>query len=626
MINLYHQDCVAWLTEYAAKIEAGEAEPFDSCCTDPPYHLVSIVKRFGKQGSAAVKVPEGGTGAYARASKGFMGKEWDGGDVAFRVETWRAVFDCLKPGAHLVAFSGTRTYHRMATAIEAAGFEVRDMLSWNFGTGFPKSHNITKALLASGLACDCPGTIVSHHHVSSENLRDLQAGLAAHDALPVDAESDMREEVLGAVDRDEASGPISESAAVIPMRDVRDANSPSAVASGADSECLLQRILPVENVCGTAAADGGQHEGAEAGTAIRGEKPGLEGRRDAQAPEGELQGRPLCASGGVGEADGTEGRLHHGASARDGADVRIPDDTDGSSQSHRPQPGEQSPEQPGNVADERGPQAWRGWPVCSGCGKPVVPEGFGTALKPAHEPICLARKPLSEKSVAANVLRWGTGAINIDGCRIEGKPKTTHKDGNKRGKPGIIYGAGKGLPEAEYPGADGRFPANLAHDGSEEVLGAFPHSESPKPHKTKRSPGLGGYDGFPNGNEEVVIGRGDSGSAARLFYTAKAGVLDRLGTSHATVKPVDIMRWLARMITPPGGHILEPFAGSGTTGIAAMAEGFACTMIELEADHVADIERKLAFLRGEGATKLQEHRRNRETKTIDDLPLFGDGE
>jgi site-specific DNA-methyltransferase (adenine-specific) len=111
MINLHHASCIDWLSSYDGPL-------FDACVTDPPYHLTSIVKRFGGKNPAEAKV--GATGAYARASKGFMGKEWDGGDIAFRPETWRAVYDALKPGAHLVAFSGTRTYHRMACAIEDA--------------------------------------------------------------------------------------------------------------------------------------------------------------------------------------------------------------------------------------------------------------------------------------------------------------------------------------------------------------------------------------------------------------------------------------------------------------------------------------------------------------------------
>ena len=112
----------------------------DSIVTDPPYHLTSIVKRFGKEGSAPAQ--EGTDGAFARASKGFMGKEWDGGDIAFRPETWELALKLLKPGGYILAFSASRNYHRMAVAIEDAGFEIRDQMMWLYGSGFPKSLNL----------------------------------------------------------------------------------------------------------------------------------------------------------------------------------------------------------------------------------------------------------------------------------------------------------------------------------------------------------------------------------------------------------------------------------------------------------------------------------------------------
>ena len=131
----------------------------DSCVTDPPYHLTSIVQRFGAEDAAPpifkqkyphgcnFKIENGGTGAaFARMSKGFMGKVWDGGSIAFDPETWRAVYRVLKPGAHLIAMGGTRTYHRMACAIEDAGFEIRDSIMWVYGSGFPKSHDVSKGI------------------------------------------------------------------------------------------------------------------------------------------------------------------------------------------------------------------------------------------------------------------------------------------------------------------------------------------------------------------------------------------------------------------------------------------------------------------------------------------------
>lgn len=421
-VSIHHSDCVAWLQAYDGPL-------FDSCVTDPPYHLTSIVKRFGGKDAAPAMV--GATGAYARASKGFMGKEWDGGDVAFRPETWRAVYDKLKPGAHLVAFSGTRTYHRMACAIEDAGFEIRDQLQWIYGSGFPKSHDVSKGIDKS---------------LGLENEREIT--------------------------HYKGQGP----------RSMFDGGKPRPAS--------LPASLPASQ--------------------------------------------------------------------------------------------------------------WNGW---------------GTALKPACEPICLARKPLSEKSIAANVLKHGTGAINIEASRVGTQGGTHGKNYAKTGQFGI---GGK----ADISAIDaGRWPANVLHDGSDEVLAGFPQSESSRGEVTSKPGAIyGNGAGLPS--HTGVYGFDDSGSASRFFYSAKAGPLDRIGSKHPTIKPVDLMRWLVRLITPPGGLILEPFAGSGSTGIAALAEGFDCTMIDLEADHVADIERKLAFLRGEGRMRVEEHLNGRENHKPKPVDLF----
>jgi site-specific DNA-methyltransferase (adenine-specific) len=328
----------------------------DSACTDPPYHLTSIVKRFGAANAAPAKV--GKTGAYARASKGFMGQQWDGGDVAFQPETWAEVLRVLKPGAHMVAFSGTRTYHRMACAIEDAGFEIRDQLAWTYGSGFPKSHN-----------------------------------------------------------------------------------------------------------------------------------------------------------------------------------------------------------QPG---------------------------GWGTALKPAWEPICLARKPLIG-TVAGNIAEYGTGAINIDGCRVEGvKPQVTQGINSNATSFNVTS-------ERRVSGDpnEGRWPANIIHDGSEEVLAAFP--DAPGQLIAARGDGKrtkNVYGDMERGGIRPV--RGDSGSAARFFYCAKATTEERgEGNNHPTVKPVDLMRWLCRLVTPVGGVVLDPFAGSGSTLIAADAEQFDAIGCELSPDYAAIAERRV---------------------------------
>ena len=352
----------------------------DSVVTDPPYALVSIVKRFGKAGSAPTKDGD----VYARSSAGFMGKKWDTGETAFSVDFWRDVMRVLKPGGHLIAFSGTRTYHRLAVAIEDAGFEIRDQLAFMYGCGFPKSHNVGKHL-----------------------------------------------------------------------------------------------------------------------------------------PE------------------------------------------------------------------------WQGW---------------GTALKPAWEPIVLARKPLIG-TVAANVLAHGTGAINIDGCRVQwngpedaaaAAAAVGFSNSMKRGTITRETSLPSTYDKPPYDPATlkGRWPANVIHDGSEEVLAAFPDTQS------------GDWNGQKTGGPSKITGmlggkkdrefyhQGDSGSAARFFYSAKADASDRLGSKHPTVKPVDLMAYLCRLVTPPGGTVLDPFAGSGSTGMACMREGFNAILIERESEYVADIKRRIAHVSG----------------------------
>jgi DNA modification methylase len=398
----------------------------DSVVCDPPYHLTSIVKRFGAENAAPCKV--GVTGAYARASKGFMGQTWDGGDVAFQPETWAEVLRVLKPGGHLVAFSGTRTYHRMAAAIEDAGFEVRDMIAWHYGSGFPKSHDISKA-----------------------------------------------------IDR--------------------------------------------------------------AASAERGRNPDL---RNGPNTKQETKGQPKIVGGYASD----------------------------------------SPLDQGAITDSA--REWEGW---------------GTALKPATEPICLARKPLSEKSIAANVLKWGTGALNIDATRIP----TDEALSGYHGRPPLQYGGENHRPfhdREEQPKSEqsplGRWPANLIHDGSDEVVAGFPETSSgllEPHHKRSKAKQVNCYGEWADGEGSTFEGApsfGDSGSAARFFYCAKATTEERgEGNSHPTVKPVDLMRWLVRLVTPKGGTVLDPFMGSGSTLIAADAEQFHAIGCELSPEYAAIAERRI---------------------------------
>src|SRR5690606_14782137 len=194
-----------------------------------------------------------------------------------------------------------------------------------------------------------------------------------------------------------------------------------------------------------------------------------------------------------------------------------------------------------------------------------------------------ARKPLVG-TVAANVLEHGTGAINIDSCRIEGGA-----GGSRDGEPSAArrYSSKGSTDFAATPGprggdSRGRWPANVLHDGSGDVVSAFPASRSTPPGNVKPSPTTKNVMG--KFADRSLVGHTDQGSAARFFYTAKADADDRLGSKHPTVKPVDLMAYLCRLVTPPGGTILDPFAGSGTTGMACLREGFDAILIEREAE------------------------------------------
>lgn len=239
----------------------------------------------------------------------------------------------------------------------------------------------------------------------------------------------------------------------------------------------------------------------------------------------------------------------------------------------------------------------------------------GTALKPALEPITLARKPMVG-TVAANVAQWGTGGINVDGCRVGPSQRDDYgrSAANARGTinaHGGFEGKSFAIRErtADYASPSGRWPANLLHDGSEEVVGLFPQTQaSPtKAHTNQRASDNHGYvmpsgsNRFRSGAKCDVEGYGDSGSAARFFYQAKAGRKDRdeglpVGTrsNHPTVKPTALMRWLVRLVTPPGGAVLDPFMGSGSTGKACALEGFAFVGIEREAEYLEIARARIA--------------------------------
>ena len=398
-VTLYLGDCLDVMRELPEN-------SVDSIVTDPPYGL------------------------------SFMGKDWDHGVPGEHF--WREALRVAKPGAHLLAFGGTRTFHRLACAIEDAGWELRDsigvphksgdwgdcpwLLAWVYGSGFPKSKNVALAI-------------------------DKKKGLP--------------------------------------------------------------------------------NRGHRIATASR------------RHPDGTLEPN-----------------------------------------------GESIPAYEGKTDESR---PW---------------SGFGTALKPAWEPIVVARKPL-DGTVAQNVLKHGTGGLNIDGCRI-GTEKVTINTWDDGAKP---FGGGAGHKYSSKQ-VEGRWPANLVHDGSEEVLKLFPETTSGKQaaggHVRNSDKHRNTYASFKGQKCEEDVLYGDSGSAARFFYCAKADSVERhggvghpgkqfkhgvtlqkvfktetRGNNHPTVKPVDLMKYLCRLVTPPGGIVLDPFMGSGSTGKAAAEEGFRFLGIEM---------------------------------------------
>ena len=525
---------------------------------------------------------------------------------------WLAeVFRVLRPGGHLVAFGGTRTHHRMWCAIEDAGFEIRDSLFYLYAQGFPKSHNLHK------LDCFCRCDAVPYENgIQSQDMRGVRRHVGASNSVSSGAQSHLLDGVLAPNSDVSPNQGGTES----DVRGLREDVSPSGESScnrqDADVLSTLQWEIPGSGL-GQACPQGfeGQNAGELCGCGdARCPKSGVEGRRDDLQKEGELRGGAVSAGAGMGTPDGAQGRVCHGASPGNGSDVRPSPLASGSGQPQGQESSEQRSVESGIVPDERGSQAGGGWPICSGCGKPRVPNGLGTALKPSVEPICLARKPLSESSVAKNVLRWGTGALNIDGCRIEATDGYTEN--------AVLQGINTAQTSYEprrerrtfEPSNVGRWPANVCLD---EEAAAMLDAQSGE--RTSGQPcGTIGEDRNRNtyGSYKGGIpltGYGDTGGASRFFFTAKPSVEERESglahitprtrnrvnsgglendpkwapttrrNTHPTVKPFDLMSWLVRLVTPPSGIVCDPFLGSGTTGMAAVAEGFDFIGIERDA-------------------------------------------
>jgi hypothetical protein len=239
---------------------------------------------------------------------------------------------------------------------------------------------------------------------------------------------------------------------------------------------------------------------------------------------------------------------------------------------------------------------------CSECGGIVaenIQDGLGTALKPALELIAMARKPLSEKSIAANVLKWGTGALNIDACRIAtDEDRRRNAAGGDNGLHGSSTFKIRERRAEDQPITEGRWPANLCHDGSDEVVAGFPDLGQTAGSYTRGTRAEGEWLHAKEAGTHQT-GFGDSGSAARFFYCAKATTEERgVGNNHPTVKPVALMRWLCRLVTPKGGTVLDPFMGSGSTALACDAEQFDFIGCELSPAYAAIAESRVRAAAG----------------------------
>ena len=466
----------------------------DSIVTDPPYHLVSIVKRFGKEGSAPAQF--GTDGAFSRASKGFMGKRWDGVNengigIAQNVELWKECLRVLKPGGHLLAFSGTRTYHRMASAIEDAGFDIRDQIAWCYGQGFPKSLNVFKQLKKK---CECGNMEVYEN-------RTQQVG----------ANSEQEAEYF--------------------MRFMQETDLSQTKSLGEKQGEVLQSQMRSETLSGTLQDNKQREEPKE--SSIRGEERILERGNNLQKTEGKLQGGNLPKMSTGVSTNGEEGRLHNATQISDGSTLeQITDENRGSSP-HRPQSEQQQYREPCAFCKQWGTQATRTL-------------GVGTALKPSIEPICFARKPLEKGlTIAENCLKYGTGGINIDESRVGTETISIHN------APKGTFAGGepdRGSDTESYRESVGRFPANLIHDNSEEVRDCFPETKSNGEYKKTgdwKNTGDGEIRTWDIGYDKLNKYAGQEGNASRFFksviYQAKSSKSER-NKGLDSIVLVDILR------------------------------------------------------------------------------------
>lgn len=540
----------------------------------------------------------------------FMGKSWDH-DKGGRSEwiKWfsgimKQAFDVMKPGAHGLVWALPRTSHWTATACEDAGFEIRDVVTHLQGQGFPKSLDIKKAGVKAGIACHCQIDVLHSH---SEKMHGVREDVDAADEISGSAQQGVRQGMpVGAYEAPK------EKEAKTGLHGLRCALHAQKQSCISESEAMQQRMLRYLEI--SEFGDSGSHgvdvkEGnsnrepsAQSGQEVfaNGAKSGVEGRSYLQANEGQLHRTEVCSVPEGLHADGPEGRLHHGAPRSDGEAHGSNADANRSGPSQGPQYQEQLDRELGVVRDERGAQ------TCRRCGKARIPDGLGTSLKPATEFWVLVRKPCSEKTVAANVLKWGTGGINIDASRIGTRstdPNVRISETKGRGfQDAYIGGKVKTVDNSPHgPPAQGRFPANLVLSHNEdcvEVGTAKVKGIQGGSRGGNRSLDYASHDGTEtvaafectDSCPVAELDRQSAGNASRFFYCAKPSKREKNAgcgfNGHPTVKSLTLMRYLIRMITPPGGTVLDCFMGSGSTGVAAISSGFEFVGIEKEREYL----------------------------------------